>query len=118
MKRFIYSIFAILLLAVSCEKDGDKLIVTEPGAPSDFSASSTEIVLSSDGVDALALSLFWNAGALPEVSDPTVALPDDLTELSIQFSAQGNSIQRQLVVLILSVTTAIHQAIPGTGKAA
>lgn len=87
MKRFIYSIFAILLLAVSCEKDGDKLIVTEPGAPSDFSASSTEIVLSSDGVDALALSLFWNAGALPEVSDPTVALPDDLTELSIQFSA-------------------------------
>ena len=87
MKRFIYPIFAILLLAVSCEKDGDKLIVTEPGAPSDFSASSTEIVLSSDGVDALALSLFWNAGALPEVSDPTVALPDDLTELSIQFSA-------------------------------
>ena len=87
MKRFIYSIFAILLLTVSCEKDGDKLIVTEPGAPSDFSASSTEIVLSSDGVDALALSLFWNAGALPEVSDPTVALPDDLTELSIQFSA-------------------------------
>ena len=87
MKRFIYSIFAIILLAVSCEKDGDKLIVTEPGAPSDFSASSTEIVLSSDGVDALALSLFWNAGALPEVSDPTVALPDDLTELSIQFSA-------------------------------
>ena len=87
MKRFIYSIFAILLLAVSCEKDGDKFIVTEPGAPSDFSASSTEIVLSSDGVDALALSLFWNAGALPEVSDPTVALPDDLTELSMQFSA-------------------------------
>ena len=87
MKRFIYSIFAILLLAASCEKDGDKLIVTEPGAPSDFSASSTEIVLSSDGVDALALSLFWNAGALPEVSDPTVALPDDLTELSMQFSA-------------------------------
>ena len=87
MKRFIYSIFTILLLAVSCEKDGDKFIVTEPGAPSDFSASSTEIVLSSDGVDALALSLFWNAGALPEVSDPTVALPDDLTELSMQFSA-------------------------------
>lgn len=87
MKRFIYSIFAILLLAASCEKDGDKLIVTEPGAPSDFSANSTEIVLSSDGVDALALSLFWNAGALPEVSDPTVALPDDLTELSMQFSS-------------------------------
>ena len=63
------------------------MIVTEPGAPTEFSASSSEIVLSSDGVDALALSLFWNEGALPEVSDPTVALPDDLTNLSMQFSA-------------------------------
>lgn len=87
MKRFIYSILAVLIFAVSCEKDGDKLIVTEPGAPTEFSASSSEIVLSSDGVDALALSLFWNEGALPEVSDPTVALPDDLTNLSMQFSA-------------------------------
>ena len=87
MKRFIYSILAVLVFAVSCEKDGDKLIVTEPGAPTEFSASSSEIVLSSDGVDALALSLFWNEGALPEVSDPTVALPDDLTNLSMQFSA-------------------------------
>lgn len=87
MKRFIYSILAVLVFAVSCEKDGDKLIVTEPGAPTEFSASSSEIVLSNDGVDALALSLFWNEGALPEVSDPTVALPDDLTNLSMQFSA-------------------------------
>lgn len=87
MKRFIYSILAVLVFAVSCEKDGDKLIVTEPGAPTEFGASSSEIVLSSDGVDALALSLFWNEGALPEVSDPTVALPDDLTNLSMQFSA-------------------------------
>ena len=87
MKRFIYSILAVLVIAVSCEKDGDKLIVTEPGAPTEFSASSSEIVLSSDGVDALTLSLFWNEGALPEVSDPTVALPDDLTNLSMQFSA-------------------------------
>lgn len=64
------------------------MIVTEPGAPTEFSASSSEIVLSSDGVDALALSLFWNEGTLPEVSDPTVALPDDLTNLSMQFSAE------------------------------
>ena len=63
------------------------LKVTEPGAPSDFSASPTEVVLTSDGTDALALSLVWTAGALPEVSDPTVALPDDLTEESIQFSS-------------------------------
>lgn len=87
MKRLIYSLMTILLLANACEKDGEKLIVKEPGAPSEFGANSTEIVLTSDGTDALALSLFWNAGALPEVSDPTVALPDDLTESSVQFSA-------------------------------
>ena len=86
MKRLIYSILAAAVFAVSCEKDGDKLIVTPPGAPSDFEASATDIVLSSDGADDLALTLFWNAGALPEVSDPTVALPDGLTEHMVQFS--------------------------------
>ena len=87
MKRFLYSILSLLIFVTSCEKDGDKLIVKEPGAPSDFGANSTEIVLTSDGTDALALTLFWNAGALPEVSDPSVALPDDLIELIMQFSA-------------------------------
>lgn len=76
-----------MFLATSCDKDGEMLKVTEPGAPSDFSANPTEVVLTSDGTDALALSLVWTAGALPEVSDPTIALPDDLTEESIQFSA-------------------------------
>ena len=76
-----------MFLATSCDKDGEMLKVTEPGAPSDFSANPTEVVLTSDGTDALALSLVWTAGALPEVSNPTIALPDDLTEESIQFSA-------------------------------
>lgn len=87
MKRILYSIFTLMFLATSCDKDGEMLKVTEPGAPSDFSASPTEVVLTSDGTDVLALSLVWTAGALPEVSDPTVALPDDLTEESIQFSS-------------------------------
>ena len=78
---------SLLIFVTACEKDGEKLIVKNPGAPSEFSASSTEIVLTGDGTDALALSLFWNAGALPEVSDPSVALPDDLTETTLQFSA-------------------------------
>ena len=87
MKRILYSIFTLMFLATSCDKDGEMLKVTEPGAPSDFSASPTEVVLTSDGTDVLALSLVWTAGALPEVSDPTIALPDDLTEESIQFSS-------------------------------
>jgi len=87
MKRFIYSILVMLLFATSCEKDGEKLIVTDPGAPSDFSASADDVVLSSDDADALVLSLFWNAGAFPEASDPTVALPDDLVEMTMQFSS-------------------------------
>lgn len=87
MKRFIFSIITVLALAVACEKDGEMLKVTEPGAPSDFGANSTEIVLSASETESLALSLFWNAGALPEVSDPSVALPDDLTGHTIHFSA-------------------------------
>lgn len=87
MKRFIYSILTAALLVSSCEKDGEMLKLTEPGTPTDFSASPAEVVLTSDGADALALSLVWTEGALPQVSDPTVALPDDLTEESIQFSA-------------------------------
>lgn len=76
-----------MFLAASCDKDGEMLKVTGPGAPSDFSASPAEVVLTGDATESLALTLVWNAGSLPEVSDPTVALPDDLTEESIQFSA-------------------------------
>ena len=63
MKRILYSIFTLMFLATSCDKDGEMLKVTEPGAPSDFSANPTEVVLTSDGTDALALSLVWTAGA-------------------------------------------------------
>lgn len=86
MKRLIYSILAMAALLVACEKDGEKLIVTPPGTPSDFAVSSNDIVLSSESADALALTLFWKEGALPQVSDPTVALPDGLTEHMMQFS--------------------------------
>lgn len=86
MKRLIYSILAMAAILVACEKDGDKLIVTSPGAPSDFAVSSDNIVLSSESADALALTLYWKEGALPQISDPTVALPDGLTEHMMQFS--------------------------------
>lgn len=87
MKRIIYSILAVAAIMTSCAKDGEQLVVTPPESPSDFEASATEIILSADKTDALALTLYWNAGALPEVSDPTVALPDGLTESHMQFSA-------------------------------
>ena len=87
MKKIIYSILAVALLCASCEKDGEKLIVTPPGTPSDFSASSYDITLSSAGVSALALTLVWTEGAAASVSDPTVALPDDLVSRAVQFSA-------------------------------
>ncbi|MGM9791313.1 MAG: DUF5111 domain-containing protein [Candidatus Cryptobacteroides sp.] len=87
MKRILYSFFALILLAAACNKDGEMLKVTEPGTPSDFTASPTEVVLSNDATDALVLTLVWKAGALPQVSDPTVALPDNLTEESVQFSS-------------------------------
>lgn len=76
-----------MILATACDKDGEMLKVSDPGTPSELSVSPSEVVLTKDGTDALALSIVWNAGSLPEASDPTVALPDNLTEQSIQFSA-------------------------------
>ena len=71
----------------SCEKDGEKLIVTNPGAPTELSASSDDITLAADKASSLALTLVWTEGAAATLSDPTVAMPDDLVSQRVQFSS-------------------------------
>lgn len=90
IKKYILFITVVLAAAVSCMKDGEMLKVTPPGEPADFGASASEITLSQSDGDNLMLSLFWNAGALPQVSDPTVALPDNLTDMTLQASASND----------------------------
>ncbi len=86
MKRFIYSTLAIATILCACEKDGEKLIVKNPEAPSQISASDTDIVLTADKASALVLTLYWDQVEKAEASDPTVALPSDLVEQTVQFS--------------------------------
>ena len=85
--RYILAAAGIMAAAAGCEKDGEKLIVSTPGTPSEFSATPLEISLSADKADALALTLVWNEGAAATLSDPTVAMPDGLVSQAVQFSA-------------------------------
>ena len=85
--KYILAAAGIMAAAAGCEKDGEKLIVSTPGTPSEFSATPLEISLSADKADALALTLVWNEGAAATLSDPTVAMPDGLVSQAVQFSA-------------------------------
>ncbi len=85
--KYILAAAGIMAAAAACEKDGEKLIVSTPGEPSDFSASVSEVKLSSDKAGALALTLFWNEGTAASLSDPTVAMPSGLVSQAVQFSA-------------------------------
>ena len=78
---------AVALSLAACEKDGEKLVVTNPGAPTELSASADDITLTADKASSLALSLVWKEGAAATISDPTVAMPDDIVSQSVQFSS-------------------------------
>ncbi len=78
---------AVALSLAACEKDGETLVVTNPGTPTEFSASADDITLSADKASSLALTLVWAEGAAATISDPTVAMPDGLVSQSVQFSS-------------------------------
>lgn len=89
MKKYIYTIISLfaMALAVSCEKDGDRLVASNPTEPTDFSASATEIRLSEATASDLALTFFWNLGEIPQLSDPDIAYTDALVSYALQMSA-------------------------------
>lgn len=86
MKRLIYSLLATAVVLSACEKDGEKLVVKNPQAPAQITASTSEVTLTKDKVDALVLTLYWEQVEKASASDPTVALPDDLVKQTVQFS--------------------------------
>lgn len=83
----ILLIFAVAWMTAACQKDGETLVVTAPDAASGLNANASEIVLSADNTDNLALTLYWNNGQAPTVSNPNVSLPDGLVSLTLQMSA-------------------------------
>jgi hypothetical protein len=87
MKRLIYSILGLSLLLCACEKDGEKLTVKQPDAPAEFTASATDITLTTENAGSLVLTLYWTDTGGVEVSDPTVAIPSGLVSQTVQFSS-------------------------------
>ena len=87
MKRLIYSLLGLSLLLCACEKDGEKLIVKQPDAPAEFSASATDITLTTENAGSLVLTFYWTDMGGVEVSDPTVAIPSGLVSQTVQFSS-------------------------------
>ncbi len=77
---------AAALSLAACEKDGEKLVVSNPGTPGEFTASADDITLTSDKAASLALTLVWSEGTAATLSDPTVAMPDGIVSQSVQFS--------------------------------
>lgn len=85
--QILFLTLATAFLTAACDKDGEMLTVSAPEAASGLSADATEIVLSVGDADNLALTLYWNNGQTPAVSNPDVSLPDDLVGFALQMSA-------------------------------
>ncbi len=69
----------------SCEKDGDKLIVSGLDS-SEMVYSESDIELTIDTKDAIMLSLSWDESEL-SISDSTFSIPDDIPSMTLNVSA-------------------------------
>ena len=89
MKKTLKYIFAgiMALAAISCEKDGEILTVSNPEPATGLGADPTERVLTATEKDNLGMTFWWKNGGGASVSNPSAALPDGLVASTLQFSA-------------------------------
>jgi len=87
IKNYI-ALLSILLFAASCEKEGDKMIVSGLEA-SELTAAQTDVVITQDNGDAQVLSLAWSTSSLT-VSDPSVEVPDGFPAITLQASSTSD----------------------------
>ncbi len=89
MKKTLIYMFAgiMALAAVSCEKDGEILTVSNPEPATGLGADPTERVLTATEKDNLGMTFWWKNGDGASVSNPSAALPDGLVSSALQFSA-------------------------------
>jgi hypothetical protein len=87
LKNYI-ALLSILLFALSCEKDGDKMIVSGLEA-SELTAAQTDVIITQDNGDAQVLALAWSTSALT-VSDPSVEIPDGFPAIYLQASSTSD----------------------------
>lgn len=88
MKKMKYIAVACLLAAmtVSCDKDGD-FLTTSGGADVTLDGTTTDLVLDYDYINALALTVHWNANGDISLSNPLVAAPNNAVSNSIEFAS-------------------------------
>lgn len=106
MKK-IHSLFcaAALLTLAACDEDGD--FITSSGATAVQLSGSGDVVLSSDNVSALALTLYWTDNSRLTTNDDRVQLPVGTTVNTLQFSAT-NAFTDVIEQLAESGTTSIQ----------
>lgn len=85
-KLTVALLLAALCSITACDKDGDTLYIS--GAQElALAGNESDIVLSVDALDALALTLYWNDNSEIMLSDPRVDAPKYAIANTIQFSA-------------------------------
>jgi len=83
--KYILAALLIVLGLASCDSDGD--MITTSGAGAVTLTGSGDVVLSSDDLGALALTLNWTDNSTLALSDDAVQAPKNATKNTLQFSA-------------------------------
>jgi hypothetical protein len=86
--KLYITIFVAVLTVSSCEKEGDKLILSGHEA-AELTASESSVVLSQENNDESVLSLSWSGSEL-NVSDDSMGVPSGVPGIRLQASASKN----------------------------
>ncbi|PRZ01295.1 uncharacterized protein DUF5114 [Marinilabilia salmonicolor] len=90
IKTYI-GVFFLILLAVACEKEGDKIYLSGLEA-ADLSVSGSEVVLTIENSDLQVLSFSWESGEL-SVSNDTMGVASGLPGMTVEVSASSDFVQ-------------------------
>lgn len=83
----LIALLTIFCTAVSCEKDGDKIILSGL-EPAQLIATATEVKLVQENAEAIALSFAWNNSEL-YTNTPGMNVPSSLPNISLQSAADA-----------------------------
>ncbi|MDO4320040.1 MAG: DUF5114 domain-containing protein [Bacteroidales bacterium] len=83
--RFLAIALAAMALT-ACDKDGDTIYIDQV-TDAEIDGTNTDIVLDKDLLDALALTVYWNANGNITLSDPQVAAPSYAVTNVVQMAA-------------------------------
>lgn len=87
MKKYIYTALAAALLPslVSCDKDGD-LLYTDGATKPDVTTQTSDIILSKDRLNALALTFYWTENGDITLDNPAVLPPANAVTNTVEMS--------------------------------